>query len=191
METRVYRKPTNTGLLLHYQSHADVRYKESFIKTMLHRAKSLSSTDEYFQQECSKSRSILTRLGYPLSLINSIIKNFDHGSPARGQDSTTTDKIVRINIHFKDQKSASVVRKQLKELTHKINVTIQPIFTSRKLEQDLKPKERKPDLVNQNCVVYVFKCDLCDADYVGMTTGHLSAVARGGAGGPVPPQFFS
>ena len=138
---------------------------------MLHRAKSLSSTDEYFQQECSKLRSIFTRLGYPFSLINSIIKNFDHGTPARGQDSTTTDKIVRINIPFKDQKSASAVRKQLKE--HKINVTIQPIFTSRKLEQDLKPKEKKPDLVNQNCIVYVFKCDLCDADYVGMTTRHL------------------
>ena len=146
LETRVYRKPTNTGLLLHYQSHADVRYKESLIKTMLHRAKSLSSTDEYFQQECSKLRSIFTRLGYPLSLINSIIKNFDRVSPTRDQDSTTTDKIVRINIPFKDQKSASAVRKQLKELNHKINnVTIQPIFTSRKLEQDLKPKEKKPD----------------------------------------------
>ena len=174
LETRVYRKPTNTGLLLHYQSHADVRYKDSLIKTMLHRAKSLSSTDEYFQQECSKLRSIFTRLGYPLGLINSIIKNFDRVSPTRGQDSTTTDKIVRINIPFKDQKSASAVRKQLKELNHKINnVTIQPIFTSRKLEQDLKPKEKKPDLVNQNCVVYIFKCDLCDADYVGMTTRHL------------------
>ena len=141
---------------------------------MLHRAKSLSSTDEYFQQESSKLRSIFTRLGYPLGLINSIIKNFDRVSPTRGQDSTTTDKIVRINIPFKDQKSASAVRKQLKELNHKINnVTIQPIFTSRKLEQDLKPKEKKPDLVNQNCVVYIFKCDLCDADYVGMTTRHL------------------
>ena len=113
---------------------------------MLHRAKSFSSTDEYFQQECSKLRSIFTRLGYPFSLINSIIKNFDHGTPARGQDSATTDKIVRINIPFKDQKSSSAVRKQLKELTHKINVTIQPIFTSRKLEQDLKPKEKKPKL---------------------------------------------
>ena len=75
-----------------------------------------------------------------------------------GQDSTTTDKIVRINIPYKDQKSASAFRKQLKELNHKINnVTIQSIFTSRKLEQDLKPKEKKTDLVKQNCVVYVFK----------------------------------
>ena len=141
---------------------------------MLHHAKSLSSTDEYFQREYSKLRSIFTRLGYPLSLINSNIKNVYHGSPTRGQDSTTTDKIVRINIPFKDQKSASVVRKQLKKPNHNINtVTIQPIFASRKVEQDLQPKDEKPDLVNQNCVVYLFKYDLCDADYVGMTVRHL------------------
>ena len=35
----------------------------------------------------------------------SSVDDFDHGSPTRGQDSTTTDKIVRLNIPFKDQKS--------------------------------------------------------------------------------------
>ena len=28
-------------------------------------------------------------------------------------------------------------------------------------------------LINQQCVVYKFKCDLCDADYVGYTRRHL------------------
>ena len=37
LETRVYRKPTNTGLLLHFQSHVDKRYKAGLLKTMLHR----------------------------------------------------------------------------------------------------------------------------------------------------------
>ncbi len=27
--------------------------------------------------------------------------------------------------------------------------------------------------MNQQCVVYLFKCDLCDADYVGYTCRHL------------------
>ena len=30
LETSVYRKPTNTGLLLHHQIHVDKRYKKSF-----------------------------------------------------------------------------------------------------------------------------------------------------------------
>ena len=36
IETKVYIKPTtNTGLLLHYQSHVDMRYKRGLLKTML------------------------------------------------------------------------------------------------------------------------------------------------------------
>ena len=43
IETKVYIKPTNTGLLLHYQSHVDTRYKRGLLKTMLDRAYCLSS----------------------------------------------------------------------------------------------------------------------------------------------------
>ena len=38
---------------------------------------------------------------------------------------------------------------------------------------NIKPKESKAPIVNQQCVVYHFKCDLCDADYVGYTCRHL------------------
>ena len=31
----------------------------------------------------------------------------------------------------------------------------------------------KPSIVNRQCVVYSFSCDLCDADYVGYTARHL------------------
>ena len=44
LETQVYRKSTNTGLLLHFNSHTDKRYKDSLLKTMLHHAYALSST---------------------------------------------------------------------------------------------------------------------------------------------------
>ena len=50
---------------------------------------------------------------------------------------------------------------------------MKPIYTSKKLEQDLKLKEIKPRIVNQHSVVYCFKCDLCDSNYVGYTTRHL------------------
>ena len=61
----------------------------------------------------------------------------------------------------------------MRDLSHKIGTTLQPVFISKKLEQDLKPKEIKPPIVNQQCVVYLFSCDLCDADYVGYTARHL------------------
>ena len=61
----------------------------------------------------------------------------------------------------------------MRDLSHKIGTNIQPVFISKKLEQDLKPKEIKPQIVNQQCVVYPFSCDLCGANYVGYTARHL------------------
>ena len=34
IETKVYVKPTSTGLLLHYHTHIDNRYKRSLLTTM-------------------------------------------------------------------------------------------------------------------------------------------------------------
>jgi len=44
LDTTVYRKPTDTGLLLRYHSHVDARCKRSLLNTMLNRAFQLSST---------------------------------------------------------------------------------------------------------------------------------------------------
>ena len=83
------------------------------------------------------------------------------------------NNIIRINLPFRDQVSANSVRRQLRDLSNKIGLPLQPVFISKKLEQDLKPREAKPLIVNQRCVVYHFICDLCDADFVGYTARHL------------------
>ena len=75
---------------------------------------------------------------------------------------------MRIVLPFKDQASADLVHKQLKDLSQKIDTLIQPIFVGNKIQQELKIP-----IVNQNCVVYKFQCDLCDASYVGFTLRHL------------------
>ena len=71
------------------------------------------------------------------------------------------------------------MKKQLKDLSLKVHTTIQPVFVSRKIEQELNVKETKPPIVNQQCVVYGFQCDLCDAGYVGYTRGHLHNRVKG------------
>jgi len=44
---------------------------------------------------------------------------------------------------------------------------------SQKIEKNLKLREAKPPIVNQQCLVYKFESDLCDAGYVGFTRRHL------------------
>ena len=62
LDTKVYRKPTDTGLLLHYHSHVDSRYKWSLLNTIIKRAFKLSSTWKLFHQECERFKEIFSRL---------------------------------------------------------------------------------------------------------------------------------
>ena len=156
LETRVYRKATNTNLLLHFQSYVVKRYKTGLLKTMLHRAYALSSTKEAFNEECAKLRSIFSRLDNPIGLINSTINTFIQNIAAQPEKNTDGGNTIRIVFPFKDQIAANAVRRQLRDLSNKIAFTLQPIFVSKKLEQDIKPKEIKPSIVSRQCVVYKF-----------------------------------
>lgn len=80
---------------------------------------------------------------------------------------------IRVIVPFKDQVSANAVKKRLTDLSSKLKTTIQPVFISRKLNEDLKVQEVKPAAVNQQCVVYKFQCNLCDTWFVGYTSGHF------------------
>ena len=131
---------------------------------MLHRAYALSSEKEASDAECDNLRSIFSRLSYPGSHIESdVIPTFSLRDPS----GASTNVAERVN---------SIIRISLlsKIISYKISPTVQPLFVSRKLEQDPRSKEVKLSDVNQQCVVYHFSCDLCDADYVGYTTRHLS-----------------
>jgi len=84
------------------------------------------------------------------------------------------DNVTWVVIPFKDQDSANIVKTQLKELSVKLQTTIQPVFVSRKIAQEFQACETKPQLVNQQCAVCQFQCDLCDpGSYDGYTRGHL------------------
>ena len=142
---------------------------------MLDRAYRLSSCWTYFSEECDRLKALFSRLKYPEQLINTTVRCFVSSKTEDRQPISATDEspTVRIVLPFKDQDSADFVRKQLNDLSHKMRTVIQPVFVSNKIEQKLKVQEKKPPIVNQQCVVYRFQCDLCDASYVGYTLRHL------------------
>ena len=79
IEIKVYRlnvKHTNSGLLLHHQSHVDNRYKKGLLRTMLDRTHRLSSSCSQFSDECDLLKTVSSCLKYPKQLVNSIIKSF-------------------------------------------------------------------------------------------------------------------
>jgi hypothetical protein len=76
LETKVYIKPTNTGLILHYDSHIDVKYRKSLVLAMLNPAFRLSSPWKLFAEECERLKKTFVRLRYPISLLDNIITKY-------------------------------------------------------------------------------------------------------------------
>ena len=119
---------------------------------------------------------IFSQLRYPDDLVQSTIRRFIESNVPEGSHTRLADKReapVRIVLPYKDQKSANVVRKQLADLSRKINADISPVYTSRKIKDEIKVREDKLPHVSEQCVVYSFQCGLCDAGYVGYKCRHL------------------
>lgn len=108
-----------------------------------------------------------------------VINTFITSRVAVDQPKQHTDDAIRIVILYKDQDVAVSINRQLRDLSSKLQKTIQPMFISRKLKQDLRLREPKPNIVTQQYVAYLFKCGLCDAGYVGYTKGHLHTRIEG------------
>ena len=83
IKTKVFVKPTNNGLLLHYHSHVDNRYKHGLLTTMLDRAYRLSSSWSYFTEECERLKSVFSKLKYPKHLVDSTVKTFVSSYPLK------------------------------------------------------------------------------------------------------------
>ena len=120
---------------------------------------------------------MFTNLKYPDSVIKSTIFHFVtlvwSENPEVQAQFANENTIHQVVLPFKDQKSADAVKKQLTHLSKKIDHTLQPVFKTRKICEDLKMCEPKPPINSQQCIVYNYKCDLCDAEYVGYTSRHL------------------
>ena len=100
---------------------------------MLDRTHRLSSSWTHFSDECESLKTVFSRLKYPKHLVNSTIKSFVDSkvcneqqplSPSQEKD----DTIRRVVLPFKDQMSADIVKKQLKDLSLKVHTIIQPVF---------------------------------------------------------------
>ena len=76
LTTKVYRKPTYTGLYLRWDSFVPKQYKKGLVKCLLNRTWHICSSVENFDQEVDFIRSILAKNGYPLNFIDTITKNF-------------------------------------------------------------------------------------------------------------------
>ena len=106
---------------------------------------------------------MFSKLHYPKKLVDS---NINKISQEPDKPLPSADPSVYIVLPFKDQRSADRVRRDIYSLGAKIDVNLKPVFTRKKLSQILSVKENKSPIVNTQCVVYLFQCDLCQGKQV-------------------------
>ena len=82
LDYTVYRKPTHTDRCLNFRSDRPLQHKKAVIKTLLCRAKLLTSNEANYQEEMDRIQLALKNNGYPPALT------------ARSQISTNTHKMV-------------------------------------------------------------------------------------------------
>lgn len=115
-----------------------------------------------FVDECKHLQDMFTHLGYPSSLVNGIIDKCDYPPPPTQEAKTkpVTDETLRASILFKDQTSVNSVKKQMQDLSSKIGIDVRPVFTSKKLEHDLKLK-KSSHVLSINTVLFIVIKVIC------------------------------
>ena len=75
-ETAVYRKPTNMGIYLHWNSFAPETWKRGTLRSIINRAYDICSSDEFLRLELSRIKHDFIKInGYPYWVYNQIHQN--------------------------------------------------------------------------------------------------------------------
>jgi len=173
--TSIYRKPTFTGLGLHFLSFTPYIYKINSIKTLITRAYNLCSNWAAFHQELLFLKNFFTTNGYPLQLFDKITKTFLHNKFSNQQTVCTVKRDHKyVKLPYLGDLSYEI-RKQLKTLLRNNYPQIKFTFVFSNTNTIAKFMKQPMNYSSDLCsnVVYLFTCPSCQARYVGSTSRWL------------------
>jgi predicted GIY-YIG superfamily endonuclease len=179
--TKVYRKPTDKGAKLNYNSNHSYATKATVVRADLIRAYEYCTENSDLEKELSTVYQNLFKNNYTKSFINRVHRkvkfhisnrnNNNHTQQTQNPTNTTntlktTATIVLPYVH----QIAGGIQKTVKELMPTVRVAFTSKNTIRKIVSKVKPIT-KP--LQNNCV-YEIKCKSCDGVYYGQTKRDLA-----------------
>ena len=180
IETSVFRKKTATGLYTKWSSFCPHRYNINLINCLLTRSYRICNSYRAIHKEFEHITDMLLKNGYPLSIINSQIREFLDNKHQQNCTNTqasepapSSPRSTFLYLPFLGN-SSSHFEKELKTFFHKHlgnKLKLSVIHTTFKIDNFFRYKEQQPFLRRSN-VVYKLKCS-CDAFYIGQTRRNL------------------
>jgi len=170
-----YRKPTFTGLGLHFLSYIPRIYKLNSLKTLINRAYNICSTWANFHTEAMYLKDYFISNGYPSNLFYRVLNNFLSQKLSHKPVLTTVNKDVKYiklpymgSLSFEIRNSLNKIFKQCYP-----QVSFRFVFyNSNSIGNFLKQRKKCNSELCSN-VVYLFTCPSCQARYVGSTSRWL------------------
>ncbi|XP_069977196.1 uncharacterized protein [Penaeus vannamei] len=173
--TSTYRKPTFTGLGLHYLSYIPHIYKLNSLTTLINRAYNICSTWASFHDEVSFLSKYFTTNGYPSYLFYKALRKFLSQKFNPKPASATVNKDIKyIKLPYMGGLSFDL-RKSLNKILRRCYPQISfrfVFYNNNTVGNFLKNKEMCNSELCSN-VVYLFTCPSCQARYVGSTSRWL------------------
>ena len=172
IESTVYRKQSNTGLVMNYYAVCPKAWKSGLITCFLHRAKLICSNIHLFNSEVNKLRNIFSQNAYPKQFFDTVFKKFNFGYGIK-QQKTDKNFDLRLGIPYFGKPSHKFSCSLTKLIHKRFAIDLAVYYTTMKTASYFKLKCNTPKSLVSN-VVYKFSC-LRDANlsYIGMTSRHL------------------
>jgi hypothetical protein len=157
--TQVYRKPTDSGLYLQFDSNHPGAVKNGIVNTLLHRAKTHCSDEIAYNNEVKKVEDILASNKYPIRLVRQV-KNMREKS-GRKVDNTIKPEAT-VSLPYVPRLS-----EKIKKIASGLN--IRAVFTSRNTIRSnlVRFKPRMQPIIKKG-VIYSIPCE-CGKSYIGET----------------------
>ena len=178
IETSVWRKSTNTGLMLNFSAACPKFWKTGLISYLMHRAKINCSSQTVFNTEVTKLKRLVFANHYPAWFFDTVLTNFkNHNNKISDESSVEVERLPLFLPYF--GQASIQFAKSLKRLCRKkFDVKILPIYQTVKVSKYFQLKSATPKALCSN-IVYQFSC-ACDAhvSYIGMSSRHLSTRAK-------------
>ena len=181
INTWVYRKNTNTNVIMNFTDITPKSWKAGLVKCFLNRALNVCSSSYLFQKEVKFLKSLFLENSYTSSFFETVYDAFMSNQRRNILEETreeTEQRRIIIKLPFLGRCSKIFAKDFRSLIEDTFDVQLSVAYTSLKLQSCFQLKNQTPFAFLSN-VVYRYDCvsDPC-LFYIGQTTRHLVERAR-------------
>ena len=169
---KIYRKETFTGHYTNFNSFVPWRYRVSWIRSLVSRAKRICDK-KYLPDELKKIRTFAAWNNFPGKVRNSLERRFCTDKPSNDEPETEESGIdIWLKLPYIGPKGEILVKAFVKKVRRMLKkgkkVDFKIRFQTTPLSAFTSVKDRTPFL-NRSNVVYEVTCPGCGCTYIGKT----------------------